>query len=196
MEKKDINQSKEDTKKGCGCLIVILIAIVAVGFGIHKYNVNKQHKATIAKQEQIAEQKKEVQEKKEEEAKKPPVVNFSGNIDPTSANVGSKVVIKVNIENTSSTKTIKGVHLYFGDKKFIKEGLNVVNVMNGGKEFGNTFIWNINIVPKESCSFNIICEAVKVGTYNTDILLKDVDGYDLINKDGNSQLNGQIIITP
>ena len=190
-----------DTKAGCAFLVIILIIVIAVGFGVHKHNVTK--KAEAVKQEQIAKQKqqaqaeKEAQEKKEEEAMKLPVINFTGKIDPSVANVGDKVVISVTIENTDSKKTIKGIKLLFSDKSFISEGLTIVNIMNGGQQDGRSFIWSMEIPPKESRTFNIVCAATNTGNYETVIDIIEADGFQTYHdKNGNEELHAKLAIVP
>ena len=157
MSSNSTKKTEGNPKQGCGCLIVILIVIIAIGFGVYKHNVTKKQKAEAVKQEQITKQKQAAQEKKEEEAIKVPVINFTGKIDPSIAKVGDKVVIAVTIENTDSKKTIKGIQLLFSNKSFISEGLTVVNIMNGGQQDGRSFIWSMEIPPKESRTFNSMC---------------------------------------
>lgn len=213
--KKPDDDSRWDKDATIGCLAIVIIAALVIGgiwFGVHRHNVKK---AEAVKQEQIAKQKeqaqakkeaqaqkeaqkkKEAQEKEEEEATKLPVINFTGKIDPSVANVGDKVVIAVTIENTDSKKTIQGIKLIFSDKSFISEGLTIVNIMNGGQQQGRSFIWSMEIPPKESRTFNIVCAATNAGNYETVISIIEADGLQSYrDQNGNEELNAKLVIVP
>ncbi|MZK51866.1 hypothetical protein [Clostridium beijerinckii] len=195
------NEDKKNTMIGCCTVIIILIAIVAIVYGVHKHIVNvNQQKAALAqeKQEKEAAEKKE---KEQAEAKKIqeaiPKINFTGKINPQIVQSGGKVVISVEIENTSVDTTIKGIKLLFSNKNILDKGLVITNIMNGGVRDDRKINWNIEIPPKEKRTFNIVATANEPGEYETAITFGEYNGSVYYKSpDGNEELDGKLVVTP
>lgn len=137
-------------------------------------------------------------EQKEVEAKLPKI-NFTGEVKPSIAKIGEKVVIRVDIENLSDTETINEVRLLFSDDNFLNQGLVITNIMNGGKQDGRSFLWKdndlMNIPPKQKRSFNIIANANKAGNYKSIISIKK--GSQIYSDpEGNEELVAKLVVTP
>lgn len=146
------------------------------------------------KEQPKQETKKEVkQEVKEEPLNK---INFNGSIDPTTVKTGKKIVVAVEVENLDETKPINGIRLLFSNSKFLEDGLTIANIMNGGVQDGRSVKWNIQIPPKEKRAFQIIGKANKVGSYESVIQIKPIEGTKTYSdKDGNEELNAKFTVT-
>ncbi|QAT40833.1 hypothetical protein [Clostridium sp. JN-9] len=198
---KESEEDKRNTRIGCGFFIVLLIIIIAIGFGIHKHIANVNHQKAVAIQEQQKKKATEEKAKEQAEAKKiqeeMPKINFTGKINPQIAKTGEKVVISVEIENTSKNKSIKGIKLVFSNKDLLEKGLVITNIMNGGTKNGRDINWNIEIPPKEKRTFNIIASANEPGEYETVITFGEYNGFVYYQSpDGNDELDGKLIVTP
>ena len=133
-----------------------------------------------------------------EEAKKLPKVNIAGSVTPTVAQKGDKVVIKIDVENLDSSKTIDGIKLLFSDTKFLEQGLVIVNVMSGGIQNGRAFVWQLEgakIPPKEKRSYQIVAQANTPGTYQSIIQIKPPStGQVYSDPEGNEELNAKLVV--
>lgn len=100
----------------------------------------------------------------------PPKISISGSITPTVAQKGTKVVIKIDVENKDPQRSIDGVRILFSNKDFLEKGLIIVNVMSGGTQDGRAFVWQnegMKIPPNEKRSFQIVAQANVPGTYQS-----------------------------
>ncbi|GAB4146975.1 MAG: hypothetical protein OHK0017_08120 [Patescibacteria group bacterium] len=112
------------------------------------------------------------------EEKRKPDLDISGEITPTVATRGEKVVIKVNVENKDKTKTINGVRLKFLNSDFINKGLVIVNVI-GGRQDGDQFIFDtplMTMAPGEKRVLNIVANAKEAGSYESTIMTTPILG--------------------
>jgi len=135
--------------------------------------------------------------KAEEEAKNLPKVNFSGSVDPAIAQKGDKVLIKVDVENLDESKSIDGIKLLFSDKKFLEQGLIIVNVMSGGVQDGRAFNWKseaTNIPPKGKRSYQIVAQANTPGTYESIIQVESPSFQIYSDPEGNSELSAKLVV--
>lgn len=146
-----------------GVLFVIAITYQIFGPDVHE-DKKSSSSVEIAKKQQ------------EEPTKELPKVNFTGQINPSVATKGSKVVIRIDIENLDKEKTIENVRLLFSDSDFLEQGLIIVNVMSGGQQDGRAFVWQnegMRMKPGEKRSFQIVAQANKPGKYQSIIQIKD-----------------------
>lgn len=127
-----------------------------------------------------------------------PKINFSGEILPSLATKGEKVVVKIDIENLSDKVTIDDVRLLFSDKSFISEGLTVVNIMSGGQQdTDRSFTWKgvslMEVPPKEKRSFQIITQAKNLGSYKSIISIKS-NSKVFSDPEGNEELTAKLVV--
>lgn len=151
-----------------------------------KQTTQQQSSAETAKKQQL------------EAAKELPKVNFTGQITPTVAQKGSKVVIRVDVENLDKEKTIENVRLLFSDSDFLEQGLIIANVMSGGQQDGRAFLWQnegMKIKPGEKRSFQIVAQANKPGKYQSIIQIKDAkSSKDYKDTSNNSELVAKLTV--
>lgn len=135
---------------------------------------------------------------KEEVKNNLPKIKFAGQVNPVVVTRGSKVVIKIDVENLDKEKTIDNIRLLFSDSDFLEQGLVIVNVMSGGQQDGRAFVWQnelAKIKPGEKRSFQIVAQANKPGKYNSVISIKDVKSgkiYEELN--GNAELVANLTV--
>ncbi|MDD4600437.1 hypothetical protein SDC9_05966 [bioreactor metagenome] len=153
-------------------LIWGMMGIIAISFILGGCGNSDDKKAV----QQTTKQSNEVKKQQAEATKELPKINFTGQINPTVAQKGSKVVIRIDVENLDKEKTIDNVRLLFSDSDFLEQGLIIVNVMSGGQQDGRAFVWQnegMKMKPGEKRSFQIVAQANKPGKYQSIIQIKD-----------------------
>jgi hypothetical protein len=139
-----------------------------------------------------------IETKKVEVVKDNIKLDFAGSIDPMIATIGDKVVIKIDIQNLDTLKTLDATRILFSDTKFLNNGLIIVNVMSGGIQDGRSFKWindGMKIPPLEKRSFQIVAQANKPGKYESIIQITPIEG-GLPYEDsyGNSELVAKLTV--
>ena len=170
-------------------------------------NSTKTETKTIIPEEQAKKAEEDAEKKAKEEQKELktstmkgelPKINFSGEVSPSLATKGEKVVIKIDIENLSDKVTIDDVRLLFSDKSFVSEGLTVVNIMSGGQQdTDRSFTWKgvplMEVPPKEKRSFQIVTQAKNPGNYKSIISIKS-NSKVFSDPEGNEELTAKLVV--
>ncbi len=127
-----------------------------------------------------------------------PKVEFAGQVSPRVAARGDKVIIRIDVKNLDSSRTIEGLRILFSSSDFLDEGLAIVNVMSGGIQDGRAFVWQnegTKIPPREQRSFQIVGKANRPGKYESIIQIKDQRTAQVYeDPQGNSELVAKLTV--